>query len=970
MHALTLLLGLLTSFAITPDGLDESDRMSRGIESFVCPLDAGPDTSTCGFRYILTGSETTGSWSVICSESREEVWFDNPLTDTTLVTVTRCGTYRFVYSVPTGPCSGTDTVDIIFLDPSTLRTHTEVDVEFIWDTECHQSPNGPICDNTVDITGLDPPELLWEICRLDSCRSINFFNSPDQFLDSCLIDTVLMDTVINADNNFGCEVFLPTDADDFPSLVDSLAPTLSCLFPDTCYTYDDECIDTIPFVDTLLLPILDGGLWNFVNAGGQLVPLMDSSFLQIGGRDYLLILEPGADHYGPEDLMVTIWEIIGGSIQELTVPVTIDLQWVPEVVYDTLFLPDTIFRIKDSCRLVPCGGIIPSGGITIGEVPDFPCGPISVTFDVEMDDMFYVLELNCNNPEETIEVCTNEFVTFDTPGSYGFDCFEGCPSFTNVDVIGNFAQPTITWTTICAPDQQSYQVSFEVTGGTGPIEVLGAGAFNYDQTITITGINSCEDFFINVIDPISQCEAFVIVNRCCCNISESNIASDICEGEVYDFFGMPLTQSGTYETTLTSQDGCDSIINLDLTVHPPGIDSRNISICDGEVLNFYGQQLTTAGSFEAYPIGPNGCDSVVTLTLAVDPLQSDTRQRSVCEGEALDFYGDMLTDPGTYEVQFANAAGCDSVIELILSLQNGASVEIESSICIGETYNFNGNILTDAGTYADTLTTSSGCDSAILLTLTYSDPVFGLTSTPSCFMQESGSIIIDNVSGGVDPYVYSINGVDYQDSPEFDGVGPGEYDVYMVDDFGCSTVESITVDEIPGITADVLDSYLICGGDPIVIDVTQPSAAVDTVIYEWSDGTDGSSFTIAANGSYWVEISNSCESQRYEFNVASEDESPASKIYVPNVFTPNEDGINDYFKAFASAPVINFEMHLYDRWGEELLIMYDIEEFWDGGFLGQSMQPGVYVWWLKAELENCAGEMSEVLMKGDVTLIR
>ena len=148
------------------------------------------------------------------------------------------------------------------------------------------------------------------------------------------------------------------------------------------------------------------------------------------------------------------------------------------------------------------------------------------------------------------------------------------------------------------------------------------------------------------------------------------------------------------------------------------------------------------------------------------------------------------------------------------------------------------------------------------------------------------------------------------------------------------------------------------------------SVAGDTFIYEWSDGTDGSSFTIGTNGSYWVEISNSCESQRYEFNVTSEDESPASKIYVPNVFTPNEDGINDHFKAFASAPVVNFEMHLYDRWGEELLIMYDIEEFWDGGFLGQSMQPGVYVWWLKAELENCAGEMREVLMKGDVTLIR
>ena len=90
----------------------------------------------------------------------------------------------------------------------------------------------------------------------------------------------------------------------------------------------------------------------------------------------------------------------------------------------------------------------------------------------------------------------------------------------------------------------------------------------------------------------------------------------------------------------------------------------------------------------------------------------------------------------------------------------------------------------------------------------------------------------------------------------------------------------------------------------------------------------------------------------------------------PMVFTPNGDGVNDVFKAFSSVPLASFEMHLYDRWGDELIELNSIEEFWDGSFLSQRMNPGVYVWWLKASALNCDGTMQEVLLKGDVTLIR
>lgn len=63
-------------------------------------------------------------------------------------------------------------------------------------------------------------------------------------------------------------------------------------------------------------------------------------------------------------------------------------------------------------------------------------------------------------------------------------------------------------------------------------------------------------------------------------------------------------------------------------------------------------------------------------------------------------------------------------------------------------------------------------------------------------------------------------------------------------------------------------------------------------------------------------------------------------------------------------------MHIYDRWGNTLREFYSTDEVWDGSFLGQNMIPAVYVWWLRAKVEGCDSNLSDVLMKGDVTLLR
>lgn len=67
------------------------------------------------------------------------------------------------------------------------------------------------------------------------------------------------------------------------------------------------------------------------------------------------------------------------------------------------------------------------------------------------------------------------------------------------------------------------------------------------------------------------------------------------------------------------------------------------------------------------------------------------------------------------------------------------------------------------------------------------------------------------------------------------------------------------------------------------------------------------------------------------------------KVYVPEVFTPNQDGISDFMSLFFSETV-PFELRIYDRWGSVIFTSRSLTETWDGTYLGKSCTEGVYLW--------------------------
>ena len=97
-----------------------------------------------------------------------------------------------------------------------------------------------------------------------------------------------------------------------------------------------------------------------------------------------------------------------------------------------------------------------------------------------------------------------------------------------------------------------------------------------------------------------------------------------------------------------------------------------------------------------------------------------------------------------------------------------------------------------------------------------------------------------------------------------------------------------------------------------------------------------------------------------------------ANIYIPNVFSPNDDGINDYVTIFTDHRVrriVYFE--IFDRWGNQVFVGKDFLpndplKGWDGSFKGKVMNPAVFAYIARVELIN--GD--QVDRKGDITIVR
>ena len=158
------------------------------------------------------------------------------------------------------------------------------------------------------------------------------------------------------------------------------------------------------------------------------------------------------------------------------------------------------------------------------------------------------------------------------------------------------------------------------------------------------------------------------------------ISHAICEGSVYTENGFNVSEAGTYTQNLQTIDGCDSIVTLTLTVNPVESTTLLAAICDGTSYTENGFNVSEAGTYTQNLQTINGCDRIVTLTLTVNPTYNITIDASINEGEMYEENGFSESEAGTYVHTLQSEFGCDSVITLNLTVNSSLNDVVANAV--------------------------------------------------------------------------------------------------------------------------------------------------------------------------------------------------------------------------------------------------------------------------------------------------
>ena len=216
---------------------------------------------------------------------------------------------------------------------------------------------------------------------------------------------------------------------------------------------------------------------------------------------------------------------------------------------------------------------------------------------------------------------------------------------------------------------------------------------------------------------VNNCDSVVILDLNVIPVVKQQIFDTICQGQVFTWNGKEYSRTGIYSETLQSVvTGCDSIVTLVLTVNAAISYTEYAYICYGESYDFYGQTITESGSYEKLIKTPGACDSLVTLVATVLPDYTNVVINDViAEGEVYNKNGFVgITKPGKYELPLKSKVGdCDSIVTLNLVVGT-ATDYAEVNICFGETYQFGSQTISTSGQYIEKFAE----DSIVLLNAT------------------------------------------------------------------------------------------------------------------------------------------------------------------------------------------------------------------------------------------------------------
>jgi len=200
-----------------------------------------------------------------------------------------------------------------------------------------------------------------------------------------------------------------------------------------------------------------------------------------------------------------------------------------------------------------------------------------------------------------------------------------------------------------------------------------------------------------------------------------------CGSYVWALNGSTYSASGSYVDTIPSSSGCDSIVTLNLTINQASSATQSATACGSYLWALNGVTYSTSGAFVDTILNSVGCDSIVTLNLTINQSTSSSVATTSCGSYTWVLNGVTYSASGAYVDTLVNTAGCDSIVTLNLTINQATSSSLTVASCDSYTWAQNGMTYTASGAYVDTIPNAAGCDSIVTLNLTIN--ILNLTVT-------------------------------------------------------------------------------------------------------------------------------------------------------------------------------------------------------------------------------------------------
>jgi gliding motility-associated-like protein len=164
---------------------------------------------------------------------------------------------------------------------------------------------------------------------------------------------------------------------------------------------------------------------------------------------------------------------------------------------------------------------------------------------------------------------------------------------------------------------------------------------------------------------------------------------------------------------------------------------------------------------------------------------------------------------------------------------------------------------------------------------------------------------------------------------------PGIYDDTLKTSSGCDSVITLNLSVLDKPKVDFGETKDLCIGDSLIL---FPGVFQN---YLWQDSSKQNSYIVSHEGHYSVRVTNVCGSTTAEIFIKER----ICQIFFPNAFTPNGDGKNDAFKILNTNNLKDYQLSIYNRFGQKVFETFDFSTGWNGTYKDKPAETGAYVWY-------------------------